>query len=276
VNASVTSIVVPVPQGESPMPVQGEKYFYIHSLAKGIRVMELLARQPSLSVSDVARHLGTNRAGSHRFLATLRELGYVEKDTEGRYRLTFRVLELGMKVFGQHEIHRIARPFLQELSLAFNETVNLGHFDGTDVLHLDKIDSKEILRMDSPIGSRAPAYCTALGKAILGHLPEAEREAYLQRTRLQANGPNTITSRRELRREIERARKRGYAVDNEELAPGLRCVAAPVFDHTRRPRYALSISGPTFRITSERIEDIHPKIRSVCRRLSEALGTPSD
>jgi len=254
------------------MPARGEQYFFISSLAKGLSVLELLAEKQALKVSDVARHLGQNRAASHRFLATLKLLGYTEKDDDDRYRLTFRVLELGMKVANRNEILRIVRHYMTELSQAFNETVNLGYFDGQDILHLDKIDSKEVLRMDSELGSRAPAYCTALGKALLAYLPVEQREKYLQKQRLSPHGPNTITSRKLLQREISRIRDLGYAVDNEELAPGLRCVAAPVFDHTGRARYAVSVSGPAVRMTFERIEQIQTQLASICDKISARLG----
>jgi DNA-binding IclR family transcriptional regulator len=257
------------------MPARGEKYFYISSLAKGIRIMELLADEKHLTVSGVAKALGYNRAGSHRFLATLRELGYVEKDAEDRYQLTFKVLEMGMKVVNRFEIRQIARPFMQELSLASRETVNLGHFDGKGILHIDKIDSLEILRMDSPIGSRAPAYCTALGKAALAALPREEFDRFLARTILKPHGPNTITSKKQFRQAIEEIRTQGFAVDNEELSSGLRCVAAPVFDHTGRADYAISVSGPTARMTPERIDALHPLVQKICRQLSQKLGNTS-
>ena len=260
---------------EWTMPARGKKYFFISSLEKGMRILELLAEKQAITISEAARQLNTNRAGVHRFLATLRELGYVEKDEEERYHLTFRVVELGMKVVKRHEILRIVRPYLLELSTAFNETVNLGRFNGTDILHLDKIDSREILRMDSEIGSRAPAYCTALGKAILAYLPEGELEEYLKTIRLKAHGPNTITARPRLRKELQQVRQQGYAIDNEELASGLRCVAAPVFDHTGQAGYAVSVSGPVMRMTMERLETIHPMVRQTCRRLSEKLGAAS-
>jgi DNA-binding IclR family transcriptional regulator len=182
------------------------------------------------------------------------------------------VVELGMKVVNRHEVLRVARPFMLELSTAFNETVNLGRFNGIDILHLDKIDSREILRMDSETGSRAPAYCTALGKSVLAFLPENELEKYLKGARLKPQGPKTITSRPQLRKELEQIRLRGYSVDNEELASGLRCVAAPVFDHNGRATYAVSVSGPVMRMTMKRIETIHPVVRQTCRRLSERLG----
>jgi DNA-binding IclR family transcriptional regulator len=254
------------------MPVSGEKYFFIGSLAKGIKIMELLAEKSQLTVSEVARLMDTHRAASHRFLATLRELGYVDKDTDDRYQLTFKVFELGMKVANRFEIRQIARPVMQDLAQASRETVNLGHFDGKGILHVDKIDSREILRMDTPIGSRAPAYCTALGKAILAFLPREEFERFLSGVTLKPRGPNTITSRKRLRSAIEEIRHRGYAVDDEEMSPGLRCVAAPVFDPTGRASYAISVSGPSLRLTPQRIAEIHPLIRKMCRQLSQKLG----
>ncbi|MFZ1201521.1 MAG: IclR family transcriptional regulator [Desulfobacterales bacterium] len=255
------------------MPASGEKYFFVGSLAKGIRIMELLAEHKHLTVSGVARLMNTNRAGGHRFLATLRELGYVEKDEDDRYRLTFKVFELGMQVANRFEIRQLARPLMQELSLVSGETVNLGHFDGTGILHVDKIDSREILRMDSPIGSRAPAYCTALGKAALAFLPVEEFERYLSRVTLKAHGPNTITTRKLFRQTIAAIREKGYAMDDEEMSAGLRCVGAPVFDHTDRAPYAISISGPSLRMTPQRTAEILPLVIKVCHQLSQKMGS---
>jgi len=248
-----------------------EKYYQIASLEKGIRVLELLADQNELTVSAAAAQLGFNRAASHRFLATLRDLGYVEKNENNRYHLTFKVLELGMKVANRFEIRTVARGYLQELSRAFNETVNLGYWKEQKVFHLDKIDSPEILRIDTPLGSWAPAYCTALGKAILAYLPREELEAYLSGVRLAAHSPATITSRKKLRQELIKVLQQGYAVDDEELSSGLRCVGAPVFDHTGHVRYALSVSAPSSRMPPETIDKVQQKLRDVCQRLSARL-----
>ena len=236
-----------------------------------MRVLELLAAQNELTVSSVAARLGFNRAASHRFLATLRDLGYVEKNENNRYHLTFKILELGMKVANRFEIRTVARSYMQELSRAFNETVNLGYWKEQKIFHLDKIDSPEILRIDTPLGSWAPAYCTALGKSILAYLPRDELEIYLKSVRLVSHGPYTITSKKKLRQELIKVLQQGYAVDDEELSPGLRCVAAPVFDHTGQVRYALSISAPSSRMTQETIERVQQKIRDVCQRLSAKL-----
>jgi DNA-binding IclR family transcriptional regulator len=249
-----------------------KKYFHINSLEKGTKVLELLAEKGDLSVTKVAEHLGFNRTGSHRFLSTLRELGYVEKNSENRYQLTFKILELGMKMADRFEIQREARPYMLQLSLAFRETVNLGLRDGLDILHLDKIDSLEILRMDSPVGSRAPAYCTALGKASLAFLPQNELDVLLNGAKLKPYGPNTITSTKRLKQELEKIRDQGYAIDDEELAYGLRCVAAPIFDHTGLPRYSMSVAGPAMRLTEKRMQQIQQSVRKVCRELSRRMG----
>lgn len=254
------------------MPAKGEKYFFISSLAKGLKIMEKLSEHKALTVSELAKQMAFNRAASHRFLATLRELGYVEKNEDNRYQLSFRILEMGMTVADRFEIRQEARKFMQELSNTFNETVNLGLWDGNEILHLDKIDSSEVLRIDASLWSKTPAYCTALGKAMLAHLTKEEINDYLAHTRLVPHGPNTIVSKKKFRKELATTLKRGYSVDNEELVHGLRCVAAPVFDHTGRVRYALSVSCPAFRLSMDDVERVHPKVRDVCRQLSLRIG----
>ncbi len=247
-------------------------YYQIASLIKGVRVLELLADKGELGVSDAAEQLGYNRATCHRFLATFRDLGYVKKNQANQYHLTLRVLELGYKVAGRFEIRQIARSYMLEISAAFHETINLGILDGLDVLHIEKIDSPEVLRMDSPIGSRAPLYCTALGKAILVHRNPEEIEAYFKAVTFHPHGPNCITSKEGLLDQLESVRQKGYAVDDEEYMAGLRCVAVPIFDHTKRAAYAMSVSGPSMRMTYRVIDKIREKLEDTGRRLSANMG----
>lgn len=254
------------------MPGKQKKYFYINSVEKGLSILELLAEKQALSVTEVAKHLGLNRSGSHRFLATLRELGYVEKDGNSHYQLTFKVLQLGMKFANRFEIRSVARPYMQKLASVSNETVNLGYWDGKGIVHLDKIDSYEILRIDPGIGTRVPAYCTGLGKSVLASLPEDELKEYLGSVRLVSLTPKTISERRSLKEELRKTRERGYAIDDEELAPGLRCVGAPVFDYRGYPLYSMSVSGPAMRLTLDRIGDIQKHVREICLELSNYLG----
>ena len=256
------------------MSSKGEKYYFVASLAKGLRILELLAESGEMSASRMAAHLNTSRAAGHRFLTTLRDLGYVEKTEEGRFRLSFKVVELGMRKLEGFEIRHTVHPFMQQIALAFGETVNLGHWDGNAVVHLDKINSTEILRLDVGMGTAAHAYCTGLGKAILAFLSESELRTYLASITLTPMSPKTIVSADRLKTEIARIRRCGYAVDNEELSLGLRCVAAPVFDYTGKPAYALSVSGPTQRMTEEKIDAIQSKLVPLCRQISRHIGAP--
>jgi len=249
-----------------------KKYFFISSLAKGIDVLELLAERGELSVSEVARHLGQNRTGSHRFLATLKELGYVEQNRNNKYHLTFKMLEFGMKRSNRLGIKTIALPYMKTLSKAFGETINLGVRDGYNIFHLEKINSKEILRMDSPIGSSAPIYCSALGKTIVAFMDPDELASLLSAVEFKPMGPNCISSVDELKKELEKVKEQGVAVDDEELVSGLRCVAAPVFDQTGAVPYAISVSGPTMRLTKERVGEIQEKLKIICHELSRQLG----
>lgn len=253
-----------------------EKYFYISSLAKGIKVLELLAEKSDLSVTDVAKQLGINRAASHRFISTLRELGYVEKNVYSKYGLTFKIFELGMKVVNRFEIRRAAPPFMQKLASLYNETVNFACLDNEDVVHIDKIDCKAILRIDSPVGSRVPAYCTALGKSILAFLPQEELASYLKNVSLKPLTPNTITSKKKLKQELDRVRSKGVAVDNEELSLGLRCVGAPILDHSGYPRHAMSVSGVAIRMPPVKIKQIQEGVRNVCEEFSSRIGGAKD
>ena len=248
------------------------KYFFIRSFAKGMNVLELLSDNEFLTVAQVARLMNINRASSHRFLSTLKELGYADKDDNSRYFLTSKVIALGMKVLDRFEIRKIARPFLQELSAKFNETINLGYFDGEEVLTIDKIDSTEILRMDAGIGGGEPAYCTSLGKAILAFLPDMQLQEYLQATEIASFTPNTVVSKDKLMQELMQIKENGYSIDDEELSVGLRCVGAPLFNHSGQALYAISLSGPSIRMGSKRIEDMQRVLKKICQKLSGKMG----
>jgi DNA-binding IclR family transcriptional regulator len=254
------------------MVATGKKYFFINSLAKGLDMLDLLVERGEASVSEAARVLGFNRAASHRFLSTLLELGYVEKTEQARYAASMKVMEMGLKLAGRLEIRKISKPYMQRLAEISRETVNLGLYDRSEILHVDKIDSREILRIDSPTGSRTPAYCTALGKAILAFLPQDELDHFFRGVKLRRRGPRSMTTRKKLRAALADIRLKGFAVDDEELSVGLRCVAAPIFDHSGLAFYALSISGPAVRLSLERIAKIQPRLRKFCKEISLKVG----
>ncbi len=250
------------------------KYYTIASLEKGIKILELLVQHGELSISEAARMMDTNRAGSHRFISTLKDLGYVEKNENNKYQPTLKIMKLATKVANRFEIRRIARPYMYRLSIKYKETINLGFFKNHEIIHLDKIDSLEVLRMDSALGDKAPAYCTALGKAILAFLPDHELVNYLENIELKPLAPNTITDKDRFISELSKIQRDGYAIDDEEMAMGLRCIAVPVFDHNTYPAYALSISGPSMRQTHRILESMKIDIMQVASELSAIMGNP--
>jgi len=247
------------------------KYFFISSLQRGIEVFELLANYGSLSVSQVASMLGYNRSAAHRFLSTLKELGYVQQTHSKEYEPTFKILELCTKVSSRFEIRKSASLFMRSLSQKTKETINLGVIQGTDIIHLDKIESTELLRIDPEIGSRAPAQHTALGKAILAFIPTEELKKFCRNSDWTSLTPYSKTTDEELIQELKKIRSSGWAIDNEELCLGLRCIAVPIFDHLDYPRYAISISGPTLRMSEDRILRMCDDLLSVSRELSRRL-----
>jgi len=248
-----------------------KKYYQIGSLEKGLNILEAIIEHGELTVTSAASLLDINRASAHRFITTLRDLGYVRKNQHNNYEATFKLLELGMKQADKFEVRRMAKPYMRELAAAFDETVNLGVLDRDKIVYLDKVESKELLRMDTGIGTSCQAHTSALGKAILAFLPEPEMESYVERMQpTPAYTTTTITSSDALLKTVTKVRKKGYAVDNEELAEGLYCVGAPVFDFNNYPVYAISISGPTHRIKPLKL--LPSKLIECAARLSMQLG----
>jgi len=247
-----------------------KKYYQISSLEKGLKALEAIVENGELTVTRAAALLSLNRASAHRFITTLRDLGYVRKNQHNHYEATFKLLELGMKQAGKFEIRRLAKPYMRDMAARFDETVNLGLLDRGQVVYLDKVESREILRMDSGVGTTCQPRVTALGKAMLAFLPADELEGHLLAVEWTALTPNTIVSPDRFRREMDKVRRQGYAVDNEELAQGLYCVAAPIFDFNGYPAYALSVSGPVGRLKP--IRDIPGRLLEITAQLSGQLG----
>ncbi|MDR0355915.1 MAG: IclR family transcriptional regulator [Deltaproteobacteria bacterium] len=247
-----------------------KKYYQVSSLEKGLKILEAIVENGQLSVTKAANLLGMNRASSHRFITTLRDLGYVRRDNSGNYEATFKLLGLGMVQADKFEIRRMAKPYMRDLAAEFDETVNLGILDRGQVVYLDKVESREMLRMDSGVGTVCPPHATALGKAMIAFLPESELSEFLSKGPFEPLTVNTITDPIKLEKEMMKIRQDGFAIDNEELALHLYCVAAPIFDLNRYPSYALSVSGPANRIKG--LSGLNEKLAEVAKILSRQLS----
>src|SRR6476646_7938118 len=208
------------------------------SLERGLAILaEFKPATPELGISDLARSLGLSRSTSHRYVATLARLGYLQQNGATRkYRLGPRVLDLGFAAINSMELRQISAPHLQRLADETGHTVNMAILDGTDIVYIERCRTSQPgqreIDLDLHVGSRLPAYCTSMGKVLLAFLPEDERDAAFDRIELAKRGPNTLTSRSALAAELRRVRESGVAVNNEELAFGLRSIAMPIRDRS--------------------------------------------
>lgn len=245
----------------------------IQAVERALVLLEQLMReQESLSVRELSERTGVNRTTTHRLLTTLLRHGWVER-TAGvaSYRLGIRFLALATVLVRRRELFRELRPVLEEITELTSETVHVGVVDGLEVLHVDKIDSRERIGVSSQVGSRAPLHTTGLGKAILAASPDDEVDAYLA-VASRLGFPARVADAQAFRREIERTRERGYSIDDEEDSVGVRCLGIAVRDPLGRPLLAISVTGPSPRFTAERISDLGPQLALIADRVSTSLG----
>lgn len=248
----------------------------VQSLDRALDVLEALAEAPDeLALSQITERVGLPLGTVHRLLSGLVERGYAAQDRETRlYGPGPRLLEVAARAAANRRfgLSRIARPALQELTAATGETSNLLTIQGDEGVYSEQVASPHLVRMFTEVGQRVPLYCTGGGKAILSGLPPEQIEAYLARTSLRAFTPKTLAAPELLCAELEQARARGFALDDEEREAGVCCVAAPVFDRFGRCVAALSISGPSTRLSPERAAELGPLVRRAADTCSLALG----
>lgn len=244
------------------------------SVLKALDIIEALARSENgLSLSDLSERAGFPLSTSHRLLNTLIGRGYVEQDPQTRrYCLGSGILTLQAQVVRQRQLVRLAFPHLDELKQQVQATVNLGVLSGKDVVYLETFVPDASLGFYSPPGTRMPSCCTAMGKLLLAHLYPQAVEELLSSLRLEPRTPNTITSLPDLRAELTRIAARGYAVDDQEYALGVRCVAAPIRDYSGNVIAAVSVTMPAEQLPIGCTDATAALVVAACRRISRALG----
>jgi DNA-binding IclR family transcriptional regulator len=242
-------------------------------LTKTFLIIETLQNAPvPLTLKEIGEQTAINKSTALRFLTHLENEGYVTRDAKGAYRVGAKLLQLGTRSTFEVNLREATQAPLRELWKITQETVNLGILDGLEVVYLDSLESPQSFRMVSSAGARAVAYRTALGKAMLAHLAADQREAVIGSYAFQAYTPKTLTSVRQLRRDLEKVRERGYAIDDEESVLGVRCLAAPVLSPGGTAIAAISISGPTARMTAERLPQFAAALRAAGEQISARLA----
>jgi IclR family pca regulon transcriptional regulator len=223
----------------------GNGFQGIQSVSRALSILELFSdKRPSASVSEVAELTGLNRATCYRFCQTLRQLGYLEELGDRRFRPGLKAVSLAHSALSSRELPELALPYLRRLREDTNETVNMGLLDGTEVVYVARVLSDHLIALRLYVGSRLPAYASSLGRAQLAFLPEDEAADIIDRSDLKRLTDHTIIDRRRLMAELKRIRSQGYALNNQEIADGLRGVAAPVLAASGRPIAAINVSVP--------------------------------
>lgn len=213
------------------------------------RLLEALAAPDSPSaLTELAQAADLPKATAYRLLQTLRALGYVVQDQDSGYHLGPMLATLGSAYLAKLELPRIAQPILQDLCDQTCETVHLAVLSGVEVVYVSKIESPRTIRMHSRVGTRLPAYTSALGKVLIAYLPPVERNKRIEMIDFVVRTPTTITDPLAFHRHLDEVRTQGYALDNAEGEAGVRCVGAPVRDYTGEVIAAISVAGPEGRV----------------------------
>jgi len=245
-------------------------------VTKVLRILETLHDAPSgLQLKAVAQQTAINKSTAYRFLAHLEHEGYVFRDASGAYAIGVRLARLASGMSYQTTLRKISRPVLQQLWRATGETVNLAVMDGREVLYLDVMESTHTFRLVSQVGIRRPLYCTALGKAMLAFIPEQELDYFFSGMSFERFTPHTIKNAQQLRKELALIRQRGFSIDNEEAYFGARCISAPVFDSSGKIAAGVSVSGPTTRVTREKVPAFAAAAKNAAAAVSKSLGYSS-
>lgn len=246
----------------------------VQSVDRTLSIMELLSDyDEGLGITEISEKVDLHKSTVHRLLTTLIYKGYVVQDkASNKYKLTLKLFELGNKRIENLNILSASKPYTKDLMQDINEVVHLVIRDGVNIVYIDKVEADNTIRMASNIGRQSPMYSTSVGKAMMAYLDEEEVEGIWKSSNIKKNTEETITDLNLFKKELEKVRLRGYAEDDEENEEGVRCIGAPVFNYHGQVEGAISISGPTIRVTKDKVEDYGRKVKRYADLISKELG----
>jgi IclR family KDG regulon transcriptional repressor len=248
--------------------------YIIQSVAHALDVLEeFRGDMDELGVTELSKKLKLHKNNVFRILATLQSRNYIEQNkTNDNYRLGIKCLELGQTFVQQRGLLKQAQPILQELAESSGETSYLSILRGNEVVYLDSVETTSTVRVISRVGLHMQVHATAAGKALIAYESEEELRKRFP-SELSKFTKHTILTQEDILKDLEKAREKGYATDLEEFEEGLRCIASPIRDYTRKVIAAISVSGPAHRLSDEKIEQtIGLEVSRCARALSTRLG----
>lgn len=245
----------------------------VQAIDRAVAIIECFSRErQELKLSEISDMLDLNKSTVHGIINTLKYHGFISQDENTqRYRLGIRFIEFGDLVTNSISIRNAALPIIREVCMKIKETVHIAMIDGSEVVWIEKKECNQSIKTSTTIGARLPAYTTADGKIILSYQNREKVKEYLP-NEIAKFTPNTITDKDEFINSLEEMRKNGYTIDNQEYVEGIKCVAAPIFDHKGDVRFSLSTTGPAFRMTEEKINKLILIIKEAANEISYRIG----
>ncbi|GAA3407685.1 IclR family transcriptional regulator [Paenibacillus hodogayensis] len=244
----------------------------VKSLYKALRILDCFTvDNPERGITELSEQLGLYKSNVHNIVDTFVKAGYLEQNAENeKYRLGFKVLELGNVISANMNIRKMTLPYMQEMADFANETVYLGMPNDTEVIYLESCSPKNKLSTRSMLGVKAPLYCTGIGKAMLAFLPAETVESICAKG-LRKYTDQTIAEREALLAELKAIRARGYSIDNMEHEYGIKCVGMPILNKKRQVVAGISVSGPSLRFEDNTIGAYASKLGELVRQIEEKL-----
>jgi DNA-binding IclR family transcriptional regulator len=238
----------------------------IRAVERALDVLQCFTSQtPELTMSQISSLIGINKSTVHRLLSTLERKRFVERDPlSGVYKPGLRLLQIASLAMEHNSLRRLAAPFLHNLCDQYRENVNLSILDGGDVVYVDVVESSQRVKLAATPGQQLPAFCTASGKAILAFLPEDDVKRILERG-MPRYTRSTLASQEAFFEDVYRIREQGFAISVEEFEDGINAVAAPICN---QPIASVSIAGPAYRLTRERMLEVGPNLLAVAKNIA--------
>lgn len=244
----------------------------VKSAGRVLKVFELLALHPEgLTIKEISENLSIPQSSTFGLVVTLFKNGYLTADSNKRYRLGPKLIELGSAAMDSLDISSQGIPFLKELMEEVQETIFMAVLEDSELVYIAKINSNRSIRTTAQPGQRKPVYCTGLGKIFLSFLPEETKEEILNNVELKPITPKTVTDIEVLKKQLTMFAELGYSVDDEENEEGLICFAAPIFGGEQRVRAAISVAGPKERMLKHK-EHIVKKLLETSKKITKSIG----
>lgn len=245
----------------------------VQSLDRALKILSIVAAGNGLSLSEIAARSGLAASTAYRMLTTLAQHGMVEFDgTDQLWLIGVETYRMGSAFLRRRNLVERSRAVMQDLMERTGETANLGVAEDDCVVFVSQVETHQAIRAFFRPGTRSPFHASGIGKAILAHLPSERVNGLVRKAGLEAYTPQTLTDPLSLARDLKQIHARGWSVDDEERHPGMRCVAAAIFNEFGEPVGGISVSGPTVRMTPQRVADVGPVVAEAAAEVTRMIG----